>query len=56
VHHGREFTDLTESGLTHLLNHTQLKVIKQWQTVDQRPGRESEVWLNALMQLSICKG
>lgn len=51
VHNGREFTDLTENALTHLLNYTQLKVIKQWQSVDQRPERESEVWLNALIKV-----
>jgi len=51
VHNGREFTDLNEDGLTALITqHTELKIIKQWQTVDQRPGRESEVWLNALIK------
>jgi len=57
VHNGREFTDLNENALTALIDqHSELKIIKQWQTVDQRPGRESEVWLNALMQLAISKG
>ncbi len=57
VHNGREFTDLNESALTALIDqHTELKIIKQWQTVDQRPERESEVWLNALMQRAISKG
>ena len=51
VHNGREFTDLNESALTALItSHTKLKIIKQWQTVDQRPERESEVWLNALIK------
>ena len=51
IHNGREFTDLNESALTALINsHTKLKIIKQWQTVDQRPGRESQVWLNALIK------
>jgi 2-polyprenyl-3-methyl-5-hydroxy-6-metoxy-1,4-benzoquinol methylase len=51
VHNGREFTDLNEDGLTALINHhTELKILKQWQTVDQRPERESEVWLNALIK------
>ncbi|MGB0948075.1 MAG: class I SAM-dependent methyltransferase [Pseudoalteromonas marina] len=51
VHNGREFTDLNESALTALINsHTKLKIIKHWQTVDQRPERESEVWLNALIK------
>ena len=51
VHNGREFTDLNEDGLTALINcHTKLKIIKQWQTVDQRPERESQVWLNALIK------
>lgn len=53
VHNGREFTDLNEEGLTALItHHTELKILKQWQTVDQRPGRESEVWLNALLTRS----
>ncbi|MFP3353442.1 class I SAM-dependent methyltransferase [Pseudoalteromonas sp. SIMBA_153] len=48
---GREFTDLNEDGLTALItHHTELKILKQWQTVDQRPERESEVWLNALIK------
>jgi len=51
VHNGREFTDLNENALTHLLSHTQLKAIKQWQSVDKRPERESEVWLNALIKV-----
>ncbi|MDO6634855.1 class I SAM-dependent methyltransferase [Pseudoalteromonas carrageenovora] len=51
VHNGREFTDLTEQLLSNLLNqHTQLSIIKHWQSVDQRPARESEVWLNALIK------
>ncbi|MGO2291717.1 MAG: class I SAM-dependent methyltransferase [Pseudoalteromonas sp.] len=53
VHNGREFTDLNEAGLTALITqHTEFKIIKQWQSVDQRPGRESEVWLNALLTRS----
>ena len=56
VHNGREFTDLTEQLLSSLLNqHTQLSIIKHWQSVDQRPGRESEVWLNALITHSKAK-
>ncbi|MDC9522850.1 class I SAM-dependent methyltransferase [Pseudoalteromonas sp. Angola-31] len=51
VHNGREFTDLTEQLLSSLLNqHTQLSIVKHWQSVDQRPGRESEVWLNAIIK------
>lgn len=51
VHNGREFTDLNEDGLTALIAHnTELKILKQWQTVDQRPEHESEVWLNALIK------
>ena len=56
VHNGREFTDLTEQLLSNLLNqHTQLSIVKHWQSVDQRPGRESEVWLNALITHSKAK-
>ncbi|WP_276756295.1 class I SAM-dependent methyltransferase [Pseudoalteromonas marina] len=51
VHNGREFTDLNESALTALITqYTDFKIIKQWQTVDQRPERESQVWLNALIK------
>jgi SAM-dependent methyltransferase len=57
VHNGREFTDLNETALTALIDQrTELKIIKQWQSVDQRPERESEVWLNALIQRAISKG
>ncbi len=53
VHNGREFTDLNEDGLTELItHHTELKILKQWQSVDQRPGREGEVWLNALIKIN----
>lgn len=50
---GRKFTDLTEDQLSVLLNHhTQLQLVKQWITVDQRPDRE-ELWLNVLIQKMI---
>ncbi|WP_273048378.1 class I SAM-dependent methyltransferase [Pseudoalteromonas sp.] len=52
VHNGRKFTDLNEHLLNTLINqHTQFSLIKHWQSVDQRPGRESEVWLNALIRI-----
>ncbi len=52
VHNGREFTDLKEDALTALIaHHTKLKILKQWQSVDQRPERENEVWLNALIKV-----
>lgn len=51
VDHGRTFTDLNEAALTHLLDScSQLKLIKLWQSADQRPGRDNEFWLNALIQ------
>ncbi len=50
-HNGREFTDLTEAALTELItDHTALNILKQWKSVDQRPGREDEIWLNALLK------
>ncbi|MBE0379912.1 class I SAM-dependent methyltransferase [Pseudoalteromonas prydzensis] len=50
-HNGREFTDLNEDGLTALItHHTELKILKQWQSIDQRPERENEVWLNAVVK------
>jgi 2-polyprenyl-3-methyl-5-hydroxy-6-metoxy-1,4-benzoquinol methylase len=51
VHNGREFTDLNETALTSLIDACpQLNLIKHWQSADQRPGRESESWLNALIK------
>lgn len=51
VDNGREFTDLNETALTSLIDACpQLNLIKHWQSVDQRPGRESEMWLNALIK------
>lgn len=51
VDNGREFTDLNETALTSLIDACpQLNLIKHWQSPDQRPGRESEMWLNALVK------
>lgn len=48
---GRVFTDLNEATLEDLIaGHTELKVVKQWQSVDQRPDRKTEIWLNALIR------
>lgn len=48
---GRVFTDLNEAMLEDLIaGHTELKVVKQWQSVDQRPDRKTEIWLNALIR------
>ncbi|MGI5310644.1 class I SAM-dependent methyltransferase [Rheinheimera sp. WS51] len=50
-HNGRVFTDLNEELLTDILNcHTQMQVMKHWQSFDLRPGREHEKWLNALIR------
>jgi SAM-dependent methyltransferase len=49
-HHGRRFTDLDEAGLATLLDEVKvLRSLETWTTSDQRPGRESECWLNALL-------
>jgi SAM-dependent methyltransferase len=49
-HHGRRFTDLDEAGLATLLDEVKsLSLLEIWTTADQRPGRESECWLNALL-------
>ena len=47
---GRHFTDLDEDGLAELLHITpQLRLLETWQSPDQRPGREHQRWLNALL-------
>lgn len=49
-HNGRLFTDMDEAGLNHILaNIPTLTLHKTWITGDQRPGRENEKWLNALL-------
>ena len=50
---GRHFTDLDEAGLSELLDRAaNLQPLDVWITADQRPGRENERWLNALLRRS----
>lgn len=45
----RTFSDLTETCLEDVLVQTpSLKVVKVWQSKDQRPDRSEQVWLNVL--------
>ncbi len=45
---GRQFTDMNEASLTHLLQGVKsLELETEWTNVDSRPGR-NEVWLNAI--------
>lgn len=49
-HQGRRFTDLDEDGLAILVaGIDELDILAVWTTADQRPGRESERWLNAIL-------
>jgi SAM-dependent methyltransferase len=51
VRNGRQFIDLDEIGLADLLRQTpELIEVETWVTGDVRPGRESERWLNTLLQ------
>lgn len=46
---GRHFTDMTAERLRHLINDSsQLTFLQMWETVDQRPDRNDEVWWNIL--------
>ena len=47
---GRFFTDLTENGLKKLLEDVDVRIIDTWITGDVRPGRENELWLNAVLK------
>jgi SAM-dependent methyltransferase len=48
--HGRHFTDMNEARLTALINDVNgLTLNKMWLTQDQRPDRNHETWLNALL-------
>ena len=46
---GRAFSNLTEAGLAQILDGLPLRIHDMWQTVDLRPGRENERWLNAIL-------
>ena len=47
---GRTFTNMDEAGLDALLHSLPLRIFDIWQTGDLRPGRESERWLNIVLQ------
>lgn len=48
-HKGRRFTDLDEQGLVRLLTRVErLEEVDTWITVDRRPDRADERWLNTL--------
>jgi len=47
---GRHFTNCNEKLLSQLLTNTGLVIFETWCTADKRPGRESELWLNALLK------
>ncbi|GAB2909439.1 class I SAM-dependent methyltransferase [Rheinheimera gaetbuli] len=47
---GRHFTDLDEASLRSLLSQLpELRLVKSWQSRDQRPDRAEDIWLNALI-------
>ncbi len=47
---GRRFTDMDEAGLWVLVDEIEALAIKElWVTVDRRPGREHERWLNGIL-------
>jgi len=47
---GRRFTDMDEVGLQALVGEVNGLAIKEtWITVDRRPGREQERWLNGVL-------
>lgn len=46
---GRHFTDMTMGRLQRLIKETpELRVVDVWKTVDQRPSRKDESWLNII--------
>lgn len=48
---GRYFTDMTEKSFGELLKNIEgLKLKEQWITLDIRPGREKEKWLNIILK------
>jgi len=47
---GRVFTNLNECGFASLIKGLPLRTKAQWITADLREGRESEQWLNVILQ------
>jgi len=47
---GRLFTNLNEGGFAHQIKDLPLHIKEQWITADLREGRESEQWLNIILQ------
>ena len=48
---GRYFTDMTEDSFNLLVKETEcFTIIEEWISCDARPGRESEKWLNVILQ------
>jgi len=48
---GRYFTDMTEEAFLNLIDDIlNVKVIEMWKTVDVRPGRGDERWLNIILR------
>ena len=53
-HGGRRFTDLDEAGLAALLQTAPcFTMLETWITVDQRPDRPDDRWLNTVLQLDV---
>jgi len=46
----RLFTNLNECGFANQIKNVPLRIKKQWITGDLREGRESEQWLNVILQ------
>ncbi len=47
---GRVFTNLDEDSFAQQIKNSSLRINKQWKTGDLREGRESELWLNVILQ------
>lgn len=51
MRNGRYFRDFTEPELRSFLSSfPELEIIELWTSGDVRPGRETEQWLNVLLQ------
>ncbi len=47
---GRYFTNVDEERLAHFIENTTLSLYRTWLSKDVRPGRDNELWLNAILQ------
>ena len=50
MRNGRHFTDLNQESLKELLAPLPFEELENWESTDNRPGRQDEKWLNGILR------